>query len=104
MSCAIFEIEVTKPLPRLSLKEGQTGFAVIMRRKGRPVGFWLDSPASKRILQPAELGQRISAEAGQVLLAEAIREEIAPPPAAAATIRNDRHLHQGSSRRSWQAS
>jgi GT2 family glycosyltransferase len=82
MSCAMFEIEVTKPLPRLSLKEGQSGLAIIIRRNGRPVGFWLDSPASKRILQPAEIGQRIMAEAGQVLVAEAIREEIAPPPAA----------------------
>ena len=83
MSCAMFEIEVTKPLPRLSLNEGQTGLAIIMRRNGRPVGFWLDSPAGKRILQPAEISQRIIAEAGQVLLAEAIREEMAPPPAAA---------------------
>jgi GT2 family glycosyltransferase len=79
----MFEIEVTKPLPRLSLNEGETGLAIIMRRKGRPVGFWLDSPAGKRILQPAEIGQRIIAEAGQALLAEAIREEVAPPPAAA---------------------
>ena len=47
------------------------------------MGFWLDSPAGKRILQPAEIGQRIIAEAGQALLAEAIREEVAPPPAAA---------------------
>jgi GT2 family glycosyltransferase len=79
----MFEIEVTKPLPRLTLNEGETGLAIIMRRKGRPVGFWLDSPAGKRILQPAEIGQRIIAEAGQALLAEAIREEVAPPPAAA---------------------
>ena len=79
----MFEIEVTKPLPRLSLNEGETGLAIIMRRKGRPVGFWLDSPAGKRILQPAEIGQRIIAEAGQALLAEAIREEVAPPAAAA---------------------
>jgi GT2 family glycosyltransferase len=79
----MFEIEVTKPLPRLSLNEGETGLAIIMRRKGRPVGFWLDSPAGKRILRPAEIGQRIIAEAGQALLAEAIREEVAPPPAAA---------------------
>ena len=79
----MFEIEVTKPLPRLSLNEGQTGLAIVIRRKGRPVGFWLDAPAGKRILQPAELGQRIIAEAGQALLAEAIREEVAPSPAAA---------------------
>jgi GT2 family glycosyltransferase len=79
----MFEIEVTKPLPRLSLNEGQTGLAIIMRRKGRPVGFWLDSPARKRILQPAELGQRIIAEAREALLAEAMREEIAPLSAAA---------------------
>ena len=61
----MFEIEVTKPLPRLSLNDDQTGLAIIMRRKGRPVGFWLDSPAGKRTLQPAEIGQRIIAEAGQ---------------------------------------
>ena len=79
----MFEIEVTKPLPRLSLNEGQTGLAIVIRRKGRPVGFWLDAPAGKRILQPAELGQRIIAEAGQALLAEAMREEVAPSPAAA---------------------
>lgn len=83
MSCAIFEIEVTKPLPRLTLNDGQTGLAIIIRRKGRPVGFWLDSPAGKRILHPAEIGQRIVTEAGHVLLAEAIREEMMPPPAAA---------------------
>jgi GT2 family glycosyltransferase len=79
MGCAMFEIEVTKPLPRLSLNDGQTGFAIVMRRKGRPVGFWLDSPAGKRILEPAEIGERVIAEAGQTLLAEAIREEMAPP-------------------------
>jgi hypothetical protein len=66
----MFEIEVTKPLPHLSLNDDQTGLAIVMRRKGRPVGFWLDSPAGKRTLQPAEIGQRILAEAGQTLLAE----------------------------------
>ena len=75
----MFEIEVTKPLPHLNLNDDQTGLAIVMRRKGRPVGFWLDSPAGKRTLQPAEIGQRILAEAGQTLLAEAIREEMAPP-------------------------
>ena len=83
MSCAMFEIEVTKSLPRLSLNEGQTGLAITLRRKGKPVGFWLDAPAAKRVLQPAEIGQRIIAEAGQALLAEAIREEMTPTHAAA---------------------
>jgi hypothetical protein len=83
MGCAIIDIEVTKPLPRLSLNEGQTGFAVIIRRKGKPVGFWLDAPATERILEPDELGRRIIAEAGQDLLAEAVREEMASPSSAA---------------------
>ena len=83
MSCAMFEIEVTKPLPRLSLNEGQTGLAIIVRRKGRPLGFWLDAPAPKKVVEPEELAQRIIGEAGQALMAEAIREEVAPPPAAA---------------------
>ena len=83
MGCAIIDIEVTKPLPRLSLNEGQTGFAAIIRRKGKPVGFWLDAPAAERILEPDELGRRIIAEAGQDLLAEAVREEMASPSSAA---------------------
>src|SRR6476620_4053899 len=82
MSCAMFEIEVTKPLPRLSLNEGQSGLAIIVRRKGRPVGFWLDAPAPKKVVEPEELAQRIIGEAGQALMAEAIREEIASPPEA----------------------
>jgi glycosyltransferase involved in cell wall biosynthesis len=82
MSCAMFEIEVTKPLPRLSLNEGQTGLAIIVRRKGRPVGFWLDAPAPKKVVEPEDLAQRIIGEAGQALMAEAIREEIASPPEA----------------------
>jgi hypothetical protein len=71
MGCAIIDIEVTKPLPCLSLNEGQTGFAVIIRRKGKPIGFWLDAPATKKTLQPGELGRRITAEMGRDLLAEA---------------------------------
>jgi GT2 family glycosyltransferase len=76
----MFEIEVTEPLPRLSLDEGQTGLAIIVRRKGRPVGFWLDAPAPKKVVEPEELAQRIIGEAGQALVAEAIREELASPP------------------------
>jgi len=83
MGCAIIDIEVTKPLPCLSLNEGQTGFAVIIRRKGKPIGFWLDAPATKKTLQPGELGRRITAEMGQDLLAEALREEVVLPSNAA---------------------
>ena len=42
------------------------------------MGFWLNAPASEGALQPEEVGQRITAEAGQTLLAEAIREQVAP--------------------------
>ena len=76
----MFEIEVTEPLPRLSLNDDQTGLAIVMRRKGRARGILARFACrQENPLQPAEIGQRILAEAGQTLLAEAIREEMAPP-------------------------
>ena len=94
----MFEIEVTKPLPRLSLNEGQTGLAIIMRRKGRPVGFWLDSPAGKK--NPAAGGNRPADHRGGGS-GPAGGSNPGGNGAAArrgATFRDHRHMHQGSSR------
>lgn len=39
MPYTITDIEVTQPLPTLTLSESDTGIALIVRRKGKPIGF-----------------------------------------------------------------
>lgn len=81
MPYALADIETTEPLPTLTLSGQETGVAVLLRRKGRPVGFWMEALPPGTTLAPGALAPRVSAHAGEKLLGERIREEMAPPPA-----------------------
>ena len=60
MSYSIIEIEVTQPLPTISLSNRDTGIALILRRKDRPIGFLMKAlPASSQIT-PENLTQFIA--------------------------------------------
>jgi glycosyltransferase involved in cell wall biosynthesis len=74
----MFDIEVTRPLSDLSLSPGDAGAAVLVRRKGVPIGFWLHEANGSPRVTATELAGRIGAEAGEKVLAEAIREELVP--------------------------
>jgi len=76
---AVFDIEVTQPIAALPLSPADAGVAVLIRRKGVPVGFWMQPTTGSRDVSAAEVAQRISGEAGQKIVAEAIREEMADP-------------------------
>lgn len=78
MSYAIVEIEVTEPLPTLSLSGEGTGVAVLLRREGRPVGFWMEARPDRRKITPDELACKIGEEAGAPILRESLHREIAP--------------------------
>jgi GT2 family glycosyltransferase len=76
MSYRICDIEVTAPLPAIALEERETGMAVLVRRCGRPIWFWMEAlPRGERI-EPDALARRISARAGAKLLETSIREEL----------------------------
>lgn len=76
MPYTIVDVEVTHPLPTLSLTEQETGIALIVRRHDKPVGFlMLELPASK-VISPEELAQLISREIGSKLLQENLRKEL----------------------------
>lgn len=79
MSYSIADIEVTQPLPTLSVDEGETGLAVLLRRKGKPVGFWMEEISPQTVLTPDDLSAWISDEEDETLLAESIREELESP-------------------------
>lgn len=75
MSYPIHEIEVTRPLPTLTLSEGNTGIALVIRRHDRPIGFLMQSVVNRRIA-PETIAQWIAANLGTKLLQEAIRPEL----------------------------
>lgn len=79
MPYTITEIEVTQPLPTLSLSESVTGIALLLRRKGKPVGFLMKALTAKSVLNPEDLAQLLGQEVGAKLLQESIREELIPP-------------------------
>lgn len=82
MPYALLDLDVTRPLPEVALAPDEDGLAVLVRRRGQPVGFWLEPLAPGRRLTRAELEGRVAREMGEKLVREALREELAAPPAA----------------------
>lgn len=79
MSYPIIDIEVTQPLPKLLVSESDTGIALLLRRKGKPIGFLIKALPSLSILPPEDLAQLLGKEVGDKLLQECIRQELLPP-------------------------
>jgi glycosyltransferase involved in cell wall biosynthesis len=80
----IFDIEVTLPITDLALSPGDTGVAILVRRKGVPIGFWMQEASGARGLPAGDLARRIGELAGEKIVAEAIRAEMIPATIAAA--------------------
>jgi GT2 family glycosyltransferase len=80
MGYAMFDVEVTQPLADLELEASDSGAAVLARRKGVPIAFWFEERNGRSSIPASVLGQRIAAEAGLRIIAEALREEIAWSP------------------------
>lgn len=78
MPYAIYDLEITQPLPKLTLSQQQTGMAVIIRRKDKPIGFLMQALPAGHTLLPEELATWIAKEIGGKLLRESIREELQP--------------------------
>jgi glycosyltransferase involved in cell wall biosynthesis len=78
MPYTIIDIEVTQPLPTLTISEENTGIALVVRRKDRVVGFIMEPMPAKSVLSPENLAKIIEREVGAKLLQEAIRSELNP--------------------------
>jgi len=79
MPYTIADIEVTQPLPTLSLCESDTGIALILRRKDKPIGFLMQALPGKSLITSEELSQWIVQKLGSKLLQESLREELVCP-------------------------
>jgi len=76
MPYTIVDIEVTQPLPTLSLSERNIGIALLVRRQDKPIGFLMQALPAESVITPEALAQLIGKEVGTQLLQESIREEL----------------------------
>src|SRR6187455_2039181 len=76
MRYAIFDIDVTRPFSDLLLSPADAGAAILVRRKGVPIGFWMQEANGATRLPADDLKQKIGAELGGRIVAETIREEM----------------------------
>jgi GT2 family glycosyltransferase len=76
MRYLIFDIDTAQPLPTIRISETDSGIAVLLRRKGKPIAFWMEVLQPNCALTPTKLAQRISKIAKTKLLSENIREEL----------------------------
>jgi glycosyltransferase involved in cell wall biosynthesis len=79
MPYPIIEIEVTQTLPTISVSENETGIAIVLRRKGKPIAFWMEALPVNSALTPEDLSRQISKKTQIKLLSESIREELVLP-------------------------
>jgi GT2 family glycosyltransferase len=85
MPYAIVDAELTAPeLPDVQLDAGEDGVALLLRAGGRPVHFALYPLDAGARLDGGELWELAREAAAPALLAQTIRDELAPPPAVAA--------------------
>jgi GT2 family glycosyltransferase len=73
---SIVEIEVTQPLPTLRI--GARGAAFVVRRRGRPIDFWMESFPLGAEVTAQDLARRIAVRSSHRLVKEALREELEP--------------------------
>lgn len=79
MSYSIVNLELTQPLPTLSIAENNTGIALVVRRQGKPIGFLMQALPANTVLTSEYLARLLSQEISNKLLQEKIREELVVP-------------------------
>ena len=76
MRYKLTEVELTQPLTSLELAAGENGAGVLVRRKGRPIGFLMHENAAIHTWRSEELSVWIANELKTKIAEEAIREAI----------------------------
>ena len=76
MRYPIFDVEVTQSLLALTVSRGDAGVGVLVRRKDRPIAFWIEQLPAKRSLTSKKLASTITKNAKTQMLTESIREEL----------------------------
>jgi len=72
----IVHIELEEPLPEVAVPSGYSGLGCVVRRNGKPVGYFMEAIAGDTILSPRDIAARIMNHTASFILAEKIRDEL----------------------------
>jgi GT2 family glycosyltransferase len=75
----ILELEVEAPLPEVALPEEYSGVAFVVRRRDKPIGFFMEALPGGSILTPEDLAARVMKHVGTQILRERIYDELRGP-------------------------
>jgi glycosyltransferase involved in cell wall biosynthesis len=87
MRYAFADVEITRPLPPLSLAEGECGVALLLRRDDRPIHFSLHELPPGARLDSDAFGQLIARAAAGSLLEDSLCRELTTSVVDAAPLR-----------------
>ncbi len=82
-SFEIVELELGRPLDPLTVPQGRSGLACVVRLSGRPVGFFMEAMREGTVLSSREVAARVIERCGVHILREKIHEELRGPLADA---------------------
>lgn len=98
MAHLLLDVEVQQPLPIITVGDDQDGMAVLVRRHGRPIGFFMEAVPPGTTISADGLARRISREVARDLIWDALRGPSPPgptapslPPVTVAICTRDRH-------------
>jgi hypothetical protein len=87
MAYRIIELEVTQPLSAIELERTRMGIAILVRRKGRPIEFWMQERRRGSRMETEELARLISEKTSTRLHVRSIREELQAATTSAGEVR-----------------
>ncbi len=76
MHYQLSEIEITRPLPTIEFAAGETGAALLLRYRGRPIGFLMQENGGKRTWAPEDLDPWIAGELKTKIMERLILDEL----------------------------
>jgi GT2 family glycosyltransferase len=79
VSYEIVEVELGRPLIALTVPQGRSGLACVVRSSDRPVGFFMEPLREGTVLSPRDVAARIMKRCGAQILREKIYEELRGP-------------------------
>src|SRR5260370_3191400 len=84
VSYEIVELELDGPLSAVTVPQGRSGLAFVVRVSGTPVGFFMEPMPEGAVIMPHEVAARVRKRCGDQILREKIHEELRGPLARAA--------------------
>ena len=94
----LFDIEVTCPVNDLLLSPGDAGAAILVRRKGVPIGFWLQEANGAQRVSAGELAKRSVPKRARRSSPPRSAKSWRPRPQSFLCPADHCHLHEGPAR------